>query len=67
MSTTKKNAKIRPDMIGAVITTKKHPNPILVEDTQDCRDLCAQLQLDVFEPIAEKTAEKPAKPTQETK
>jgi hypothetical protein len=45
----KKKHQIRLELIGSKVTTKKHPSPILLDDTKECLELCANLGLDVFQ------------------
>lgn len=44
----KQTTTIRPELLGAEITTKLYPSKIKISNTQSCIDLCRQLKLDVF-------------------
>lgn len=61
MSNAKKKLQIRPELIGAAITTKKHPTKIVLDGSKEVLELCKKLDLDVF--ITETTKE--AQPAQE--
>lgn len=51
MATPKK--QIKPELIGTIMTTSAYPSSITIENTQECIELCASINLDVF------TEEKP--------
>jgi hypothetical protein len=43
-----KGLEIRPELLGAKITTKKLQTPIILDGSDDCIQICKNLGLDVF-------------------
>lgn len=41
--------KIRPELLGSVIQTKKLASQLILEQTEECVQICSALNLDVFE------------------